>query len=78
MAYTRYPTPYSDVNAVLDELLSGVKQVLGPRFVSMYLGGSLATGVPISVLSAGKSLALNDISDCLAKIDGRLGVRLEE
>jgi hypothetical protein len=44
MAYTRYPTPYSDVNAVLDGLLSGVKQILGPRFVGMYLGGSLATG----------------------------------
>jgi hypothetical protein len=44
MAYTRYPTPYYDVNAVLDELLSSVKQVVGPRFVGMYLGGSLATG----------------------------------
>ena len=38
------PTPYPDVNAVLDELLSGVREILGERFVGLYLDGSLATG----------------------------------
>ncbi len=39
-----YPTPYPDVNAVLHTLLSGVQTILGPRFVGMYLYGSLAGG----------------------------------
>jgi hypothetical protein len=39
-----YPTPYPDVNATLDELLSGAQAVLGSRFIGMYLYGSLAGG----------------------------------
>jgi hypothetical protein len=38
------PTPYPDVNAVLQELLAGVQAILGPHFVGLYLGGSLAGG----------------------------------
>lgn len=38
------PTPYPDVNAVVNELLSAVQAVLGPRLVAMYLYGSLAGG----------------------------------
>lgn len=38
------PTPYADVNAVLAELLAGARATLGPRFVGMYLYGSLAGG----------------------------------
>jgi hypothetical protein len=38
------PTPYPYVNAVLDELLSGVREILGERFVGLYLDGSLAAG----------------------------------
>jgi predicted nucleotidyltransferase len=41
---TSYPTPYPDVNAVLDALLAGARTALGERFVGMYLFGSLATG----------------------------------
>jgi hypothetical protein len=41
---TEQPTPYLDVNAVLQALLSGVQAVLGDRFVGMYLCGSLAGG----------------------------------
>jgi len=37
-------TPYPDVNALLQELLSGVETVLGDHFVGMYLYGSLASG----------------------------------
>jgi hypothetical protein len=38
------PTPYPDVNAVLHELLSGVRASLGRRFIGLYLTGSLADG----------------------------------
>lgn len=38
------PTPYPDVNALLHELLGGVREVLGRHFIGAYLFGSLATG----------------------------------
>jgi hypothetical protein len=41
---TIFPTPYTDVNKLLDLLLSNVQEVLGNRFVGMYLYGSLASG----------------------------------
>jgi hypothetical protein len=37
-------TPYPEVNALLRRLLDGVRDALGPRFVGMYLYGSLAAG----------------------------------
>ena len=40
----KYPTPYPEVNTVLDELLREVRAVLGPEFVGMYLYGSLSSG----------------------------------
>lgn len=39
-----YPTPYPDVNALLDALLGGVRSVLGNELVGMYIHGSLASG----------------------------------
>lgn len=39
-----HPTPYADVNAVLNELLAEVQMVLGEHFVGLYLYGSLASG----------------------------------
>jgi len=38
------PTPYPDVNLVLDKLLDGARTVLGERFVGLYLYGSLSSG----------------------------------
>ena len=38
------PTPYADVNAVIAELLARVRTILGPRFIGLYLDGSLAIG----------------------------------
>lgn len=38
------PTPYPDVNALLSELLEGVRSILGQQFVGMMLYGSLAAG----------------------------------
>lgn len=37
-------TPVAELDALLWDLLERVRAVLGDRFVSMYLGGSLATG----------------------------------
>jgi len=39
-----HPTPYADVNVVLDHFLSSIQAVLGDHFVGMYLDGSLALG----------------------------------
>ena len=39
-----HPTPYPEVNVVLQALLSGVQDVLGDCFVGLYLYGSLADG----------------------------------
>lgn len=39
-----YPTPYADVNELVDTLKSAVESVLGHAFVGMYLHGSLANG----------------------------------
>ncbi|MEJ2749094.1 MAG: DUF4111 domain-containing protein [Anaerolineae bacterium] len=36
------PTPYSDVNAILLELLTAVQSILGSQFIGLYLYGSLA------------------------------------
>ena len=42
--HVSHPTPYPDVNAVLQILLSSVQTILGQSFVGMYLSGSLASG----------------------------------
>lgn len=39
-----FPTPYIEINAVLNLLLTEAQTVLGPRFVGMYLYGSLSSG----------------------------------
>jgi predicted nucleotidyltransferase len=38
------PTPYPDVNAVLDQILAGARAVLNERLLAMYVDGSLALG----------------------------------
>jgi predicted nucleotidyltransferase len=38
------PTPYQDVNTVLNILLTEAKDVLGKQFTGMYLYGSLSSG----------------------------------
>jgi len=38
------PTPYPDVNEILNSLLFNVQEMLGKQFVGMYLFGSLANG----------------------------------
>jgi hypothetical protein len=43
-APTRRPTPYADLNAVLDQLVEGAKSLLADNFVGAYLQGSFALG----------------------------------
>jgi predicted nucleotidyltransferase len=37
-------TPYGDVNELLEDLLAGIKAILGGKLVGLYLYGSLVTG----------------------------------
>ena len=39
-----WPTPYADVNEILNLLLTKTSAILGPQFVGMYLYGSLSSG----------------------------------
>jgi hypothetical protein len=39
-----YPTAYPEINALLEEVLTCVRDILGQNFVGMYLYGSLAMG----------------------------------
>jgi predicted nucleotidyltransferase len=41
---SKHPTPYPEVNDVLNLLLTNVKEILKDQFVGMYLYGSLSTG----------------------------------
>lgn len=38
------PTPYADVNEILNRILTGAQAILEANFVGMYLDGSLASG----------------------------------
>lgn len=38
------PTPYADLNAVIAELVSGAREILGENFCGAYLQGSFAVG----------------------------------
>lgn len=38
------PTPFDDVNTILEELLTAVTPILGSQFIGLYLTGSLALG----------------------------------
>jgi Domain of unknown function (DUF4111) len=43
-APSRRPTPYADLNAILDHLVEGVRALLADNFVGAYLQGSFALG----------------------------------
>lgn len=44
MTSPTHPTPYPEVNLILQDLLPSVQSILGNRFIGMYLYGSLASG----------------------------------
>lgn len=39
-----HPTPFDDINALLEQLVSNIHTILGDRLVGVYLFGSLVTG----------------------------------
>jgi hypothetical protein len=39
-----YPVPDRDLNSILNQLIEGIKPVLGANFLGVYLGGSFAHG----------------------------------
>lgn len=83
------PTPYPDVNKVIDLLLNNVRDILGDGLVGMYLHGSLANGgfdehsdidvifVTIEELSDDHFSSLSDMHAELATIDSHWAVQQE-
>ena len=41
---TAYTVPHAEIDVLLNELLDGVREILGDQFVGLYLDGSLALG----------------------------------
>jgi len=83
------PTPYPDVNEILDILLTRVQEILGTQFIGMYLHGSLANGgfdqdsdidvivVTATDVSVEAFAALADMHEQITKIDSPWAIQLE-
>jgi len=73
-----YPTPYPDVNVMLQELVTAVRAILKDNFVGMYLYGSLVTGdfseatSDIDYLVAVREPLAVEVVNDLATMHGRL------
>jgi predicted nucleotidyltransferase len=84
-----YPTPYPEVNALLQELLKGAQAILEEHFVGAYLFGSLASGafdqasdidlvvVTNDEISGGLFSALQAMHSRIAVIDSPWATQLE-
>jgi predicted nucleotidyltransferase len=83
------PTPYLEVNAILEELLTSVQSILGNHFIGMYLDGSLTSGdfdqdsdidfvvVTDENISGDLFLALQAMHARIAAIDSWWAIQLE-
>jgi predicted nucleotidyltransferase len=83
------PTPYPEINRLLDEILRGAKDILGKAFIAMYLDGSLALGdfdqdsdVDFVVVSeidvnAGQFAKLAAMHERIALFDSAFAIQLE-
>src|SRR5947207_15720461 len=77
-------TGYADVDAVLAELLAGVRGTLGPQLVGVYLDGSLATGdfaphsSDIDVLVVTEDVLSDDVVAALGAMHARLATGLSK
>jgi hypothetical protein len=83
------PTPYPDINRILDELLKEVQAILGGHFIGMYLDGSLAGGdfdedsdidfvvVTDQAITGERFSALQALHDRLASLDSPWAIQLE-
>lgn len=88
-AETNYPTPYPEVNSILQELIERVRNILGSHFIGMYLDGSLTSAdfdedsdidfvvVTDEDISRDLFLALQGMHDRIATIDSPFAVQLE-
>jgi predicted nucleotidyltransferase len=83
------PTPYSDVNEILNHLHTNIKNILQNQFVGMYLFGSLANGdfdkhsdidvviVTLEEISEDKFSKLKAMHTDMAKMDSPWAVQQE-
>lgn len=83
------PTPFPEVNALLQELLKSVQSILGSHFIGMYLDGSLTSGdfdqdsdidfvvVTDEDISEDLFLALQAMHERIAAIDSLWTIQLE-
>ena len=83
------PTPFPEVNAILQELLESVQCILGSHFISMYLDGSLTSGdfdeasdidfvaVTDQDISGDLFFALQAMHDRIAAMDSPWAIQLE-
>ena len=79
------PTPHTDVNEILNLLLTNVKEILQDQFIGMYLFGSLANGdfdeysdIDVLVVTDGEIQestfsALKNMHMEMAKMDSSVG-----
>jgi hypothetical protein len=86
---TSSPTPYPEVNAILDILMSEVQAILDEQFIGMYLYGSLAYGgfdrasdvdfvvVTAEELPDATSSTLQEMHSRIAKLDSWCATQLE-
>lgn len=83
-------TPYADVNAFLNEVLTGAQAILGDNFVGMYLDGSLASGdfayetsdidfvvATAKDVSAAQMAALVEMHGRISQTDSKWAIELE-
>ncbi len=84
-----YPTPYPEVNAILDELIESLRPLLGKHLVGLYLEGSLTgsdfdpasdidfVAVTDEEISGNLFLALQSMHDRFTTLDSPYAIHLE-
>jgi hypothetical protein len=89
MPDTSSPTPYPDVNALIEELSASMRPILAEHFLAMYLDGSLASGafdadsdvdfVVVSDIAVAGELfeALRAMHDRINRMDNPWAIQLE-
>ena len=71
------PTPYPEVNAVVDELHHAAKEILRGQFVGIYLFGSLTTGTfdldsDVDILFVTKEVISSELFEALKSMHARI------